>query len=63
MSATETDKMPVQTNGTAEGEWYQGESRSLEDLRHMRLMAQLRDMMELGSIEKVAQVLGQDGPA
>ncbi len=55
--------MPVQTNGTAEGEWYQGESRSLEDLRHMRLMAQLRDMMELGSIEKVAQVLGQDGPA
>ena len=61
MSATETDKTPVQADGTAEEEWYQGESRSLEKLRHMRLMALLRDMMESGSIEKAA--LGQDGPA
>ena len=63
MSATETDKMPVQADGTAEEEWYLGESRSLENLRHMRLMALLRDMMESGSIEKAAQALGQDGPA
>ena len=63
MSATETDKTPVQADGTAEEEWYPDESRSLEDLRHMRLMALLRDMMESGSIEKAAQALGQDVPA
>ena len=60
MSATETDKTPVQAEGTAEGEWCPDESRSLEDLRHMRPMALLRDMMEPGSIEKTA--LGQGGP-
>ena len=46
MSATETDKTPIQVDGTAEKELYPDESRSLEDLRHMRLMALLRDMME-----------------
>ena len=61
MSATETDKTPVQADGTAEREWCSDESRTLEDLRHMRLMALLWDMMESGSIEKAA--LGQGGPA
>ena len=61
MSATETDKTPVQADGTAEEEWRPDESRRLEDLHNMRLMALLWDMMESGSIEKVA--LGQGGPA
>ena len=54
MSATETDKTPVQADGTAKEEWYPGEIRSLEYLHQMRLMALLRDMMESGSIEKAA---------
>ena len=44
-----------------EGKLYADQSRSLENLRHVRLMALLRDMMNSGSIEKSA--LGQDGPA
>ena len=61
MSARESDKTPVQDDGTAEEAWRPDESQSLEDLRHMRLMALLRDMMESGSIEKA--ILRQDGPA
>ena len=63
VSATETDKTPVQADGTAKEEWYQGESRSLENLLHLRLKTLLRDMADSESIEKVAQAVGQDGSA
>lgn len=49
-------------NGTInEEKLYPDQSRSPENLRHVRLMALLRDLMNSGSIEKSA--LGQDGPA
>ena len=44
-----------------EGKLYPDQNGILENLRHVRLMALLRDMMNSGSIEKSA--LGQDGPA
>ena len=47
--------------GRLKEEWHPDGSRSLEDLRHMRLIALLWDMMETQSIEKAAP--GQGGPA
>ena len=59
MSATEADKTPVQDEpGTDGEELYPDESRSLENLRHMRLMALLRDMIDAEGGEKAAQALG-----
>ena len=59
MTATEVDKTPVrdelETDGT---DMYPDESRSLENLRHMRLMALLRDMIDTEGGEKAAQALG-----
>ena len=63
MSATETDKTPIQADGTAKEERYPDQSRSLENLRHLRLKALLRDMADSESIENAAQTLGQEGPA
>ena len=49
MTATRVDKTPVQDEpGTDEEDLYPDESRSLENLRHMRLMALLRDMVDTG---------------
>ena len=45
----------LETDGT---DMYPDESRSLENLRHMRLMALLRDMIDAEGGEKAAQALG-----
>ena len=59
MTATKVDKTPVQVEPGPDGEdLYPDESRSLENLRHMRLMALLRDMIETEGGEKAAQALG-----
>ena len=59
MAATEVDKTPVQGETlTEEEELYPDESGSLEDLRRMRLMALLRDMIDTEGGEKAAQALG-----
>ena len=59
MPATEVDKTSTQGEmGEDEEELYQDESRSIEDLRHMRLMALLRDMIDSETGEKAAQTLG-----
>ena len=59
MTATEADNTPVQDEQGPDGEeLYPDESRSLENLRHMRLMALLRDMIDAESGEKAAQALG-----
>ncbi len=53
------DKTPVQVEPGPDGEeLYSDESRSLENLRHMRLMALLRDMIDAEGGEKAAQALG-----
>ena len=59
MTATEVDKTPGQNEpGQDEEELYPDESRSLENLRHMRLMALLRDMVDTEGGEKAAKALG-----
>ena len=59
MTATKVDKTPVQGEPGPDGEdLYPDESRSLENLRHMRLMALLRDMIDAEGGEKAAQALG-----
>ena len=59
MTATEVDKTPVQDELETDGtDMYPDESRSLENLRHMRLMALLRDMIDTEGGEKAAQALG-----
>ena len=59
MTATRVDKTPVQGEpGTDEEDMYPDESRSLENLRHMRLMALLRDMVDTEGGEKTAKALG-----
>ena len=59
MTATEADKTPVRDEPWTDGDdMYPDESRSLEDLRHMRLMALLRDMIDEEGGEKAAQALG-----
>ena len=59
MTATKVDKTPVQVEPGPDGEdLYPDESRSLENLRHMRLMALLRDMIEAEGGERAAQALG-----
>ena len=59
MTATRVDKPPVQDEpGPDEEELYPDESRSLENLRHMRLMALLRDMIDTEGGEKAAKALG-----
>ena len=59
MTATRVDKTPVQDEPGPDGEdMYPDESRSLENLRHMRLMALLRDMIDAEGGEKAAQALG-----
>ena len=59
MTATRVDKTPVQDEpGTDEEDLYPDESRSLENLRHMRLMALLRDMVDTEGGEKAAKALG-----
>ena len=59
MTATEVDKTPVQGEPETDGDdMYPDESRSLENLRHMRLMALLRDMIDAEGGEKAAQALG-----
>ena len=59
MTATEVDKTPVRDEPWTDGDdMYPDESRSLEDLRHMRLMALLRDMIDEEGGEKAAQALG-----
>ena len=59
MSATEVDRTPVQDEpGTDGEELYPDESRSLENMRLMRLMALLRDMIDAEGGEKAAQALG-----
>ena len=58
MTATRVDKTPVQDEPETDGaDMYPDESRSLENLRHMRLMALLRDMIDAEGGEKAAQVL------
>ena len=59
MTATKVDKTPVQDEAETDGDdMYPDESRSLENLRHMRLMALLRDMIDADGGEKAAQALG-----
>ena len=59
MTATEVDRTPVQGEPETDGDdMYPDESRSLENLRHMRLMALLRDMIDAVGGEKAAQALG-----
>ena len=59
MTATRVDKTPVQVEPGTDGEdMYPDESRSLENLRHMRLMALLRDMIDAEGGEKAARSLG-----
>ena len=59
MTATEVDRTPVQGELETDGDdMYPDESRSLENLRHMRLMALLRDMIDTEGGEKAAQALG-----
>ena len=59
MTATEVDRTPVQGEPETDGDdMYPDESRSLENLRHMRLMALLRDMIDAEGGEKAAQALG-----
>ena len=59
MTATRVDKTPVQGEPETDGDdMYPDESRSLENLRHMRLMALLRDMIDAESGEKAAKALG-----
>ena len=59
MTATKVDKTPVQGEPETDGDdMYPDESRSLENLRHMRLMALLRDMIDTEGGEKAAQALG-----
>ena len=59
MTATRVDKTPVQVEPGPDGDvLYPDESRSLENLRHMRLMALLRDMIDAEGGEKAAQALG-----
>ena len=59
MTATRVDKTPVQDEPGPDGEeLYPDESRSLENLRHMRLMALLRDMVDTEGGEKAAKALG-----
>ena len=59
MTATEVDKTPVQDEPGQDGtDMYPDESRSLENLRHMRLMALLRDMIDAEGGEKAAAALG-----
>ena len=59
MTATEADNTPVQDEPETDGtDMYPDESRSLENLRHMRLMALLRDMIDAESGEKAARALG-----
>ena len=59
MTATEVDRTPVQGEPETDGDdMYPDESRSLENLRHMRLMALLRDMIDTEGGEKAAQALG-----
>ena len=59
MTATRVDKTPVQDEPEADGtDMYPDESRSLENLRHMRLMALLRDMVDTEGGERAAEALG-----
>ena len=59
MTATEADNMSVQDEPETDGtDMYPDESRSLEILRHMRLMALLRDMIDTEGGEKTAKALG-----
>ena len=59
MTATEADNTPVQDEPETDGtDMYPDESRSLENLRHMRLMALLRDMIDAEGGEKAAKALG-----
>ena len=59
MTATRVDKTPGQDEPETDGaDMYPDESRSLENLRHMRLMALLRDMIDAEGGEKAAQALG-----
>ena len=59
MTATRVDKTPVQGEPGPDGDdMYPDESRSLENLRNMRLMALLRDMIDGEGGEKAAQALG-----
>ena len=59
MTATGADRTPVQVEQGPDGDdLYPDESRSLENLRHMRLMALLRDMIDAEGGEKAAQALG-----
>ena len=58
MPATELDKMPVYGEMDAdEVKLYVDESRSLENLRHMRRMALLRHMIDSETGEKMAKAL------
>ena len=59
MTPTKVDKTPVQVEPGPDGDdMYPDESRSLENLRHLRLMALLRDMIDTEGGEKAAQALG-----
>ena len=58
-AATEVNKTPVRGEmGKDEEGPYPDESRSIEDLRHMRLMALLRDMIDSETGEKATKALG-----
>ena len=59
MTATEVDKTPVRAETGPDGvDFYPEASRSLESLRHMRLMALLHDMIDAEDGAKAAAALG-----
>ena len=59
MTATKVDKTPVGArSGMDEGQMYPDSSRSLDSLRHMRLMALLRDMIDSEDGASAASRLG-----
>ena len=59
MTATKVDKTPVEGTTVPDGEdLYPESSRSLEILRHVRLMALLRDMIDEEGGAKTAKTLG-----
>lgn len=59
MATTKVDRAPVKTEEASEGmDFYPESSRSLDNLRHMRLMALLHDMIDAEDGAKAAQALG-----
>ena len=58
MASRKVDKTPVDEPGSEGSDFYPEASRSVDGLRHMRLMALLHDMIDAEDGAKAAQALG-----